>query len=257
MANFCSYPQGDEISEVTLPNAMDKGAPKVRIGLWGYLDTISPGDANGKELVIQADPYVTVTKGDIKVTNKGSVRVYELSSYHPGRWNLEAVPQGGGDPWDKLTVIVQHHLDCQGTFPQDVIAAAQAANTAWNIPASITLAQWAIESRWGQDMPSGSNNPFGIKAGAGQRSVKAPTLEFINGKYVSVMGTFRVFASINEAFDLHGRLLATDAHYAQARTLVNDPDAFADALTGVYATDPVYGTKLKKMMKNCYLYQYD
>lgn len=62
---------------------------------------------------------------------------------------------------------------------------------------------------------------------------------------------------MSEAFERHGCLLATDNHYARARTLVNDPDAFADALTGVYATDPEYGTKLKKMMKSCYLYQYD
>jgi flagellum-specific peptidoglycan hydrolase FlgJ len=36
-----------------------------------------------------------------------------------------------------------------------------------------------------------------------------------------------------------------------------DPDRFADALTGVYATDPQYGTTLKWVMDNYQLKQYD
>ena len=39
--------------------------------------------------------------------------------------------------------------------------------------------------------------------------------------------------------------------------LVKDPDQFADALTGVYATDPQYGTTLKWVMDNYQLKQYD
>jgi|SRR5271157_2214624 len=144
-----------------------------------------------------------------------------------------------------------------GTFPADVIVAAQASHKAWNIPASVTLAQWALESTWGRTMPSGSNNPFGIKAAAGQPYVEASTHEVVNGHRIKVVARFRKFASMAEAFDQHGRLLATAAPYAHARTLVNSPDAFADALTGVYATDPNYGTSLKRLMTSYNLYQYD
>jgi hypothetical protein len=144
-----------------------------------------------------------------------------------------------------------------GTFPPDVIAAAQASHTAWQIPASITLAQWALESNWGRAMPAGSNNPFGIKAAAGQPFVQATTREVINGQSVTVVAKFRRFVTISEAFDHHGKLLATGRPYARARTLANDPDAFANALTGVYATDPNYGASLKRLMKSYNLYQYD
>jgi len=144
-----------------------------------------------------------------------------------------------------------------GTFPPDVIAAAQASHNAWKIPASVTLAQWALESNWGRAMPAGSNNPFGIKAAAGQPYVKATTREVIRGQSVNVVARFRRFASMSEAFDQHGRLLATAHPYAHARTLANNPNAFADALTGVYATDPNYGTALKRIMKSHNLYQYD
>jgi hypothetical protein len=144
-----------------------------------------------------------------------------------------------------------------GAFPADVIAAAQASQKTWKIPAAVTLAQWALESNWGKAMPSGSNNPFGIKAAAGDPYVEASTREVINGKDVTVTAKFRKFASMDEAFDQHGRLLGTANPYAHARTLVSDPDAFADALTGVYATDPNYGTALKRIMKTYNLVQYD
>jgi flagellum-specific peptidoglycan hydrolase FlgJ len=37
----------------------------------------------------------------------------------------------------------------------------------------------------------------------------------------------------------------------------NDPDAFADALTGVYATDPQYGTTLKYVIHTYGMDQFD
>jgi flagellum-specific peptidoglycan hydrolase FlgJ len=39
--------------------------------------------------------------------------------------------------------------------------------------------------------------------------------------------------------------------------LTNDPDAFADALTGVYATDPKYGFTLKWVIQNYGFARYD
>lgn len=144
-----------------------------------------------------------------------------------------------------------------GSFPADVIAAAKASQTTWHIPAAVTLAQWALESNWGKAMPAGSNNPFGIKAAPGEPFVEAQTREVIQGKNIVVVTKFRKFASIRDAFDQHGHLLATAAPYAHARTLTGNPDAFADALTGVYATDPNYGAALKRIMKTYNLYQYD
>lgn len=96
MANFCSYPKGDRISEVTLPNSMDPASKVVTIGLWGFRDF------DGNELEILAPPYVSVKKGAVS----GLVRLYELSSYHPGTWTLEARTQNG-DTWDTLSVSVK------------------------------------------------------------------------------------------------------------------------------------------------------
>lgn len=145
------------------------------------------------------------------------------------------------------------------TPPADIIAAAQEAQRKWKIPASVSLAQWALESGWGKHMPPGSNNPFGMKVRAGHDdpSVTVPTREVIHGKSVTVQAPFRRFASIADAFDAHAELLATASVYARARAHLVDPDAFADALTGVYATDPNYGTMLKSIMHGSNLYRYD
>lgn len=142
-------------------------------------------------------------------------------------------------------------------FPAEVIAAARTAQARTRIPAAITLAQWAVESGHGRHMPAASNNPFGIKAVAGQPYVEARTREVIHGRTVYIDARFRKFASLDEAFAKHGELLATGRPYAHARTFIDDPDRFADALTGVYATDPNYGTLLKQVMRSADLYRFD
>jgi flagellum-specific peptidoglycan hydrolase FlgJ len=114
-----------------------------------------------------------------------------------------------------------------------------------------------VESGWGKHMPQGSNNPFGMKAALGQPFVEAETHEVSHGRTVTVAARFRKFASFKEAFDQHAELLATGRRYAHARTVENDTNAFADALTGVYATDPSYRSLLKSLMASHNLYQYD
>ena len=125
------------------------------------------------------------------------------------------------------------------------------------MPAAVTLAQWAVESAWGAAMPPDSNNPFGIKAVADQPAVDSATHEVVNGETITVTVKFRIFDSIGQAFDEHGRLLASNPVYGSAMQQVGNPEAFADALTGVYATDPDYGSTLKWVMQNYKLEAYD
>lgn len=141
--------------------------------------------------------------------------------------------------------------------PAEVIAAAQAAQRRWGVPAAISIAQWALESGWGRHMPPGSSNPFGIKARAGEPAVTVPTREYRHGRWVVEQAAFRKFGSIAEAFDAHARLLATAGAYAAARQYVHDDDAYADALQGHYATDPHYGALLRAIIRGANLKQYD
>ena len=148
--------------------------------------------------------------------------------------------------------VVGHY----GELPPPVIEAAEASQKHWSVPAAVTLAQWVVESAWGASMPPGSNNPFGIKAVADQPAVETETHEVVNGETITITAKFRSFPSIADAFDEHGRLLATSSHYTNAMQQKQNPEAFADALTGVYATDPDYGMKLKWVMQNYNLETY-
>lgn len=142
--------------------------------------------------------------------------------------------------------------------PADIVAAAQASQAKWRVPASISIAQWILESGSGKHMPPGSNNPFGIKAGRGQPSVTVRTREETReGRSVYIDAPFRRFSSLAEAFDQHGKLLATHPAYALARQHTDDPDAYADALTHHYATDSHYGRLLKSIMRGRNLYRFN
>jgi flagellum-specific peptidoglycan hydrolase FlgJ len=141
----------------------------------------------------------------------------------------------------------------------EVIGAAQNAERKWGVPASITIAQYGLESGWGVHMPAGSNNPFGIKASANQPSVLASTKEYVNGKPIPVNAYFRKFDSLSDAFEAHAELLQTSKYYARARMYEHpgEDDQFAGALTGVYATDPNYGSLLTSIIRSGNLTQYD
>ena len=147
------------------------------------------------------------------------------------------------------------------SIPVDIIVAAQAAQRKWNVWASVSLAQFGVESAWGRAMPSGSNNPFGIKALPGHPSVAARTREVFGGRSVYIVDRFAKFANFEEAFDEHAKLLATSHYYHDAMLHAygsSDPSAerFIDGLHA-YATDPNYRATLKRVCSSMGLYQYD
>ena len=137
-----------------------------------------------------------------------------------------------------------------------IIGAAQAATVKYRVPTSVQLAQYGQESQYGLHMPKGSNNPFGIKAHGNQPYVLARTTEEdAAGHSYYTMAKFRKFGSVGEAIDEHAKLLA-GKRYSAAHGATS-ADGYADALTGVYATDHRYGQHLKKLMNRDHLRQYD
>ena len=84
-----------------------------------------------------------------------------------------------------------------------------------------------------------------------------PTREHENGVWVTRTAPFRVYHNVAESIEDHGRLLATDPAYRHAMASRGRPDAFATALTGVYATDPGYGSSLIALMRLYHLYRYE
>jgi len=76
------------------------------------------------------------------------------------------------------------------------------------------------------------------------------------GQRYEITAKFRDFSSISEAFDEHAKLLATNPRYVHV-VLAKTPEEAAHALTGVYATDPNYGTNIARIIDEDNLKQYD
>jgi hypothetical protein len=122
----------------------------------------------------------------------------------------------------------------------------------------VTIAQAIEESAWGRSgLAAKYHNLFGIKGSGPAGSVSLPTSEFQGGQWVTIDARFRVYHNDAESIADHAELLATSGYYTRAMADRGVPDAFANDLTGVYATDPDYGANLVALMKLYNLYQFD
>lgn len=149
--------------------------------------------------------------------------------------------------------LPQAHVE---NFVARLLPAAQRASEVSGVPAQLIMAQAALESGWGRREIKGEGgqptfNLFGIKA---DKSWKGPvaevtTTEYVRGKAETTLANFRAYGSYDEAFADYARFLTSNPRYASVR---HAPDA-AEAAHGLqragYATDPDYGSKLVRIMK--------
>jgi flagellar protein FlgJ len=146
-------------------------------------------------------------------------------------------------------------------FQRKLMIHAQEASEATGIPAQFLLGQAALESGWGKRelrLPDGtpSHNLFGIKAGASWtgRVVEAVTTEYVNGVAQKTVEKFRAYHSYAESFRDYVNVLRSSSRYAgvlaQAARGIT-PEDFAHGLQRAgYATDPAYGEKLSRIIRN-------
>jgi flagellum-specific peptidoglycan hydrolase FlgJ len=146
----------------------------------------------------------------------------------------------------------------QQAFISAVAPGAMAAQARYGVPAAVTIAQAIDESGWGQsELAVKDHNLFGIKGSGPAGTDAMATQEFLNGSWVTSTAYFRVYHNVAESIADHGQLLATSPIYQRAMADRAVPDAFANDLTGVYATDPTYGSTLIALMQLYDLYRYD
>jgi len=128
---------------------------------------------------------------------------------------------------------------------------AVASAKATGVPASISIAQAALESAWGESgLAKMGNNLFGIKADSLWRgpTLTMNTKEFIKGQWVVVPALWRKYPSWQASIDDHPAFLKRNPRYKACFTCTSAP-AFAKALAQAgYATDPEYANKLIVLM---------
>ena len=131
-------------------------------------------------------------------------------------------------------------------MPQDrqsrldsVAALAVKFEATTGLPAKLLLAQWAVESEWGEK-PVGHANYFGIKKAARHTlSCSTVTQEVINGKRVTKTLEFADYPTLANSCSDYVWLITHGAPYQKAwNSYLQDKnfDNFAHAVLAVYAT---------------------
>jgi hypothetical protein len=175
---------------------------------------------------------------------------------------VPAAPPSPGGPYRRhrpaASTVPAQATSAQQAFINAIAPGAMATQRRFGVPAAVTIAQAIDESGWGQStLAVNDHNLFGIKGTGPAGSDVLPTEEYENGQWVTISSGFRVYHNFAESIEDHGELLATSGYYTQAMADRTDPDAFANALTGVYATNPEYGADLVQLMQQYNLYRYD
>lgn len=140
--------------------------------------------------------------------------------------------------------------------PSDFIvllsAGAQEADKRTGVPASISIAQAALESAWGEsELAKSGKNLFGIKADSRWRGeiLTLDTKEFMRGQWVVVAAKWRKYESWQASIDDHATFLKQNPRYLPCFQCLS-ADAFVRALAKAgYATDPAYVDKVLGLMK--------
>lgn len=165
-------------------------------------------------------------------------------------------------PFFKQQEKQEPQTEVRKEFIARIAPLAQAEQRKYRIKASITIAQAALESDWGQSqLASKYNNLFGVKRNEQDGTLLA-TKEYVNGQWITVEDYFVVYPSWKAAVEAHSKLFVDgtgwDHNHYQAVLEASDYKQAAQALQERgYATDPNYAAKLIELIEQYQLDSYD
>lgn len=221
--------------------------------MYAQLSRMTGGDSAAPQaggLPMAMMPMVPGEAGAVAPKSRPLPQAYAPAA---GRVDLSVYEEATAQATLSRSALPQAHVEA---FVSRMLPAAQRASEASGVPAQLIMAQAALESGWGKReirMEDGSTsfNVFGIKA---DRSWKGPvaesaTTEFVNGAPQKTRASFRAYGSYDEAFADYAKFLSTNPRYSGV-VATRDPAEAAHGLQRAgYATDPEYGGKLVRIMK--------
>lgn len=151
-------------------------------------------------------------------------------------------------------------------FINEIAGHAKSVAAANDLYASVMMAQAILESNWGKSSLASppNHNLFGIKGSYNGSSVTMPTVEYLNGSWVTINAAFRRYPTYSESFQDNAYVLKNTSFkpgtYFYAGAWKSNTSSYQDAtafLTGRYATDPTYNSKLNRLIQTYNLTQYD
>lgn len=144
--------------------------------------------------------------------------------------------------------------------PDEFIAwlapAACSVCPSYRLPASVCVAQAALESGWGKYC-IGNYNLFGRKYNGSGPYIEEVTEEYINGEWLTVTAKFQDYASLGEAVQDWCILITQEPAYAVCLDYLDNVEKFVQNLAPIYATDPDYADKVLATIRANNLTQFD
>ncbi|MGQ7355019.1 GBS Bsp-like repeat-containing protein [Streptococcus suis] len=151
----------------------------------------------------------------------------------------------------------------QEEFFNKILPLAQQVSKSTGLVTSVMLAQAILESAWGTSrLATEANNLFGIKSDALWKGdvLKVETKEFRDDKTVTEEKLFRSYASIADSLKDYGTFFTSTPWRTQNYSKYVQSKDYQSAITNLqssgYATDPVYGEKLKSLIERYKLDRY-
>ena len=146
--------------------------------------------------------------------------------------------------------------DYKTAFFERYAAAAMEEQRRYGIPASVTLAQMAVESGYGESsLAKQDNNYFGIKASQDWIKSGKPWSYHHDDHYND---KFCTFGSALESLEYHSKVLMADRYKACRQYAPTDHLHWIEGIKkGGYATDPRYVATIEGVIKKYGLEKYD
>ena len=147
-------------------------------------------------------------------------------------------------------------FDSPEAFVKGLYKSAQQAANTLGVEPSTLLAQSALETGWGQHLPSGKDgqhgfNLFGIKADGRWHGpvMNVETLEYFSGQPIKVNAAFRQYDSFEQSFNDYAEFVSSQPRYQPALEKATDAAGYIQALQEAgYATDPKYAEKVQGIL---------
>lgn len=147
----------------------------------------------------------------------------------------------------------------ENEFFSQYAALAMEQQVKYGIPASITLAQMALESGYGKGRAiKEGNNAFCVKSGSSEKWNQPGNYIILSDDRANER--FRKYETLQASFDDHSRVLMS-SYYSHCHNLKSDDYiGWSKGLVSgkyKYATDPDYAEKLQSIIETYRLYEYD
>ncbi|MGO3374372.1 glycoside hydrolase family 73 protein [Brochothrix thermosphacta] len=147
----------------------------------------------------------------------------------------------------KRSIVANTAMSSSEEFLSKIKAGAISGWKKYKVLPSLTGAQAVLESGWGSSgLSQSANNLFGIKGRYNGQFELWPTLEYINGEWVTVNAEFRKYPSWKESMEDHGKFLVENPRYYKVLGEKDYIKATTEIWRAGYATDPDYPGKLQR-----------